>query len=253
MTSILNIHIDGITKDGKIFNNIEFEPNMLSDKYSNYDYTLFSPILPITKKSLPNNNKIESFFSLELFKNIIQKIKEERNIQNIGTNFNNTNIINNIEFVLNLLFSYGNHFTINNTIYTIYNYTWDGKYNIDKSKRDITIFDIHIRLILYQGKNIPFYDSLILSCNERKREAKRNLYELSGSPQYQLDKSVDYVSNTPIKENPDILKKTKGINNIDVNAQFAGNKKYKTKNKRKNKTKNKIRNKSKNKTKKNIK
>ena len=235
MTSILNIYIDGITNDGKITNEIEFEPYMLNKDFSNYDYTLFSPSLPITKKDIPKNlnneEKMKIFFSLDLFQKLLEKIKQQKNILQIPTNFNVSYIENNIDMILNILFYNGQHITIGNDLFTIYTHTWNGKYTTNNQNNKITIFNINVRLVLQKGESISFYESLQLSCKEREREIKRNFNDITGIKNYYLDKYVDDITKIPTKqnkdgslqnENPDILKKINTINKTTPNVQYAG-------------------------------
>ena len=226
MTSILNVSIDGITKQGKIINNLQFSPSMLDSNFSKYDYILFSPSVPISKKNIPNmaepQQKKIPFFSLEIFNQLIQNVKEKRNLSNIQNNFNNSVIIDNIDLILNFIFSYGTQISLKGENYTIYNYTWNGRYEINQSNPRITMFIINIRLVIYPGTEIPFSEGLVLLCREKNRELKRNFYDLIGDPQYQLDKSVNKnIQINKNDENPIELKKSNIYNKNITNNQFA--------------------------------
>lgn len=209
MESILNISINAITLDGKISNNLEFHPYMLDrSSFQNYDYLLISPYLKIVSNYLPNtgflNDKLKVFFSLDLFKRMMFRIMDVNNIDpSEPLTFNPKILTSNIDFILNTIFSYNNHIDFNNKQYTIYNHTWDGKYTIDtQTKKEIPIININIRLIIYEGNSIPFYDGLKLSCMERKRELKRNKNDLLNIKE-NLDISTRDYASQPVIQNPD--------------------------------------------------
>lgn len=261
MESILNIFINAITLDGKISNDLEFHPYMLDkSSFQNYDYVLISPYLKMSKDELPKtefpNDKLKVFFSLDLFKKMMFRTRDVNNIDPNAKLTMNPNILtSNIDFVLNSLFPYDSHIDFNNKQYTIYSYTWDGKYTINnQTKREVPMININIRLIIYEGNTIPFYDGLRLSCMERKRELLRNKNELLNIKENLDITTKDYASQPIIQnadgtlqnQNPYYLKRPNynttlmqppsSMNNTPIpvarNVQFAGKRFKKTKRKR---------------------
>ena len=218
MSYLFNIYFEANTLNGTIINNEKIIPEMFNPHiYSTYKVIYITPFIVIKNKyfspDLGEDDKKIIFFNLPQFNNFTQRIKERENFKSININqAKEKKIIDqNIFFILNLLLSKNQSFTIRNKKYSINNFNWNGKYELSVSnKNKIPSVNIKIKIFLHEGKEISFIESTRLNCLQKRQQIIKDYHLLVNLP-VPKNKTAEYknipISNEQLKKQEEDRKK----------------------------------------------
>ena len=218
MSYLFNIYFEANTLNGTIINNEKIIPEMFNPHiYSTYKVIYITPFIVIKNKYFPpdlgEDDKKINFFNLPQFNNFTQRIKERENFKSININqAKEKKIIDqNIFFILNLLLSKNQSFTIRNKKYSINNFNWNGKYELSVSnKNKIPSVNIKIKIFLHEGKEISFIESTRLNCLQKRQQIIKDYHLLVNLP-VPKNKTAEYknipISNEQLKKQEEDRKK----------------------------------------------
>lgn len=185
--SILNIKFDARIKEGLIRRDTLYKPMMSSpNAYKSYNNIFFIPFVLINNNDLNNAigmelNKQERqlvFLNVRQFNSYIRyltgrddlpKLTQEQREGYGGI------IEKNITYLLELFFGNKSLFYLSDKEYTIQSYEWEKKFNYQNNSAEI-----NIRLLLSQGRDDDFMQSVGVSCAQKWDSIKADYTFLTG-------------------------------------------------------------------------
>ena len=197
MSNILKITFNASTIDGIIVKDMNYTPSMSQPQlYNGFPNIVFIPTIKLSdnllednavflfdKKTITKNDKKNLFLSTSQLKNFLERLQSKKMYKPITLEESKKKgiIYNNIKFILDLFFSKGNKFHINQTTYLINNYDWNNHYDTAVADSMMTpIYHITINLTLHDGSELSFTDSTRLNCLQKRNSIINDYYELVG-------------------------------------------------------------------------
>lgn len=185
--SLLKIKFDARIKEGLIRRDTLYKPFMSSpNAYKSYNNIYFIPFVLINKDDLNkaiglklNEQEMQSvFLNISQYNSYINYLTGKENLQKLTKKEREEPggiIEKNIRFLLDLFFGNKSSFYLGDKEYTIQSYEWGRQFDYVNNSAEIKI-----RLLLSEGKNNDFMQSVGVSCAEKWDAIKADYAFLRG-------------------------------------------------------------------------